>query len=189
MGIPIPERARARLAALFPGEDPDALLRRLPARNGSMDDGSYELLLGAVITLSEGDLDRLDYFAARARDFPADIHMLVAERELRRAVRPRKRVPKLPLDLEGGPVDLPDVAVNPLADDRDLWDGMGVAVGVLCIVCRREYAQFEPEVWLSRADGVGVASIRVHVHPRCLDAGAALARAQGFGWRVGPLDE
>lgn len=187
--MPIPERAWARLAALFPDEDPDALVHRLPARVASMDDASYELLLGAVVTLSEGDPDRLDYFAARAREFPDDLLALVADRELRRSVRPRKRLRSLPLDLQGGPVTLPDVPPNPLADDRDLWDGLGVAVGVLCIVCRREYAQFEPEVWLSRRDGIGVASMRIHVHPRCLDAGAARARAQGYGWHVGPLGQ
>jgi len=181
----VPSRAEAKLSALFQGRDLEEAIDGLPGRPAGYGDQGYELLLMSIIKLSEGQLERLKYFADRALDHPEDVVQLGLNREAKSTIKPRKRIEDIP-HLSGGPVTIPDVPPNPLADDDDLWEGLGHGSAVLCSVCRKEYGSFDPEVWLYRGTKAeGRSAKRIHVHPRCLRSGEALALSQGYGWHHG----
>jgi hypothetical protein len=183
----VPSRVEAKLSAIFQGSDLQEALDALPGRPAGSTDHWYDLLLMSITKLSEGQLERLKYFAERALVFPEDVVQLGQTRELRSTIKPRKRTRGIP-HLSGGPVALPDVPPNPLADDEDIWEGLGIGAAMLCSVCRKEYGSPDPEIWLYRvSEGGGRSASRIHVHPRCLQAGEALALSQGYGWHHGSL--
>jgi hypothetical protein len=184
----IPGRVEAKLSALFSGHELDEAVRLLPPRPSTFGDDGYDELLMAITKLSEGDLDRLRYFASRAHDFPDDVVGWGRLREVRSTLRPRSKVQMLEKGcrLRGGPMAIADVTPNPLADDEDLWHGLGVATAFLCSVCRQEYGSVTPEIWLSqRVEAGGLSARRIRVHPSCIPDGESLARAQGYGWHQG----
>jgi hypothetical protein len=184
----VPARVEAKLLVLFAGNELKQALRILPQRPPEFGELGYEQLLMSITKLSEGRLERLKYFAARAEDYPDDVVKWGQLREVRSTLKPRSKVQRIERasGLQGGPITLPDVAPNPLADDEDLWEGLGVGKAFLCSVCRREYGSFDPEIWLYRRDeGSGLSAQRIHVHPRCVQAGETLALSQGYGWHQG----
>ncbi|HEY5252319.1 MAG TPA: hypothetical protein VIJ09_11685 [Acidimicrobiales bacterium] len=127
MSRSLPARVETKLSVLFAGSEREEALRLLPERPAAFGEYGYERLLMSITKLSEGELERLAYFADRGRRYPEDVVQWGALREVRSTVKPRSKVKLLERQcrLRGGPITMADVEPNPLADDDDLWDGLG----------------------------------------------------------------
>ena len=73
MSRSLPARVKTKLSVLFAGSEREEALRLLPERPAAFGEYGYERLLMSVAKPSEGRLDRLAYFAARAHDYPEDV--------------------------------------------------------------------------------------------------------------------
>lgn len=168
------EEAMKRLQSLFSDDNLAEALRLLPGQQG-------EDVVLAIVTLSEGSLDRLRYFAERARKYPTDVLFL------------REHVPlgewsnELNGLLLGGPIEIPltESATRNLEDDFWLRTGLGALQ--LCVVCGEPMSSdfaVNPRVELSRRAPFGVETKTEAVHLDCIDRGKATAHSQGYGWRM-----
>ena len=72
----LPESAVTELTARFEQDKVGVALDLLPEKNPGQSDEAFERYLVALIKLSDGDLDRLEYFVDRGRAFPGDIFVL-----------------------------------------------------------------------------------------------------------------
>jgi hypothetical protein len=179
----IPGKVEVTLGTMFPEHIAEARAI-LPDRLHDQSDDVYAVLLWLVLKLSEGSIERLSYFADRARAFPADVWLLGQSPE------PAHRLLKLLIrNLLGGSVTITERGPVRMRQPDDLWDRGYITSAFHCIVCGlvvSKSGSLLPTVMLSRSGHSGVtrleSQVRVWVHYPCRAEGSRLAREQGYGW-------
>jgi hypothetical protein len=176
-----PDPVETALNLMFP-EDPDVARAVLPSRSPAQPEESYLVKLLLLLKISEGSLNRLQYFVDRDRARPGDVWTLGRLPEpLHRLTAKRRR------QLGLGPVFVTEPGPRRMAQPDDLWLRQETNTFGHCIVCGSVVSKsgsLLPTVFLSREGpgGKGRSSIRVWVHYPCKVEGQRMAADQGYGW-------
>lgn len=182
MAKDVPESIVNRLHDLFEDEQMRDALSALPRKREDQTDGQYVRILSAVVSLSEGNLNRLRYFADRALQAPEDLGWLEAMPET------DEGFPRLAEALlRGGPVTIRERGPARRSASPDLWLRGNLMVPFVCIVCMEEVLPQEVQVvYLQRVDAHDRHSdkheVMAMVHRHCLEQGRQLAEQQRYGW-------
>jgi len=178
---PAPDEVEATLNAMFP-DDPDRARKLLPDRSAKQPDDSYLVKLLLLLKVSEGSLERLQYFVDRDETHPGDVWTLGRLSEpLHRLTSKQRRQ----LNLE--PVLITERGPRRMEQPDDLWLRQETDTFGQCIVCggvASKSGSLLPTVFLSKYGPAGrsKSSIRVWVHYPCKAEGQRLAGDQGYGW-------